>query len=81
MKIKLKSKRVYSENLLFAACPVSQALFELIGNKQSFRPMELSLLGRIGFEIEIVGETHPLSEEMNRESIKFDKIDGTIKVT
>jgi hypothetical protein len=80
MKIKFKSKRVYYDNLLFPACPVSQALMELIGNRPALKPMELSLVGKMGFDVEIVGEVYPLTQEMNKSNIEFKKTKEGIKV-
>lgn len=64
MKMKLKTRRVYNENVLVSACPEADALFELMKPRQSLRPNELPWVSKMGFEIEIVGETRELIPEM-----------------
>lgn len=78
MKIKLKSRWVYRENMIMAACPRSEALFELLQNRHTLRPTDLALLGRMGFEVELVGDTPQLSAEMNKKEIKHHREGATI---
>lgn len=73
MKIKFKSTKIYYDNVLMAACPASEALFELIGSRQYLRPLDLPLVSKMGFDIEITGNIHPLSEEMVEKELRFGK--------
>lgn len=56
-----------------ADCPASQALFELIGSRQYLKPLDLPLVAKMGFTIEITGNIHPLSQEMVENKLGFKK--------
>lgn len=73
MKIKLKSRWIYGENIMISACPVSEALFELLENRKTLRIKDLVFLGRMGFDIEFVGETFQLANELVSKDIKHHR--------
>jgi hypothetical protein len=68
-KIRLRAKHLSGRLHLIAACPVSEALFELIKNRSTIFPVELPLLVRMGFEIEYSGDLRELKEEKEREGV------------
>ncbi len=74
MKIKLSTRNVYGDNVLQAACDRSEALFQLIKNRSHLKAIELPLLAKMGFEIEIVGELRALSSEMTEHEVPHNKI-------
>lgn len=73
MKIKLKAAKVYGETIIMAGCPVSEALFELIQNRKTLKTSELHYLGKMGYEVELVGDTHPLAIEFSKKEIRYTR--------
>jgi hypothetical protein len=73
MNIRLKASKVYGETIIMAACPVSHALFELIQNRKTLKTTELHYLGKMGYEIEIIGDTHPLALEFSKKEINYTR--------
>jgi len=78
MKITLKAAHIYGETLIMAGCPISEALFELIQNRKTLKPSELHYLSKMGYEVEIVGNTHPLAQELSKKDIGYVRNDGKI---
>lgn len=58
-----------------AACPISTALFELIQNRKTLKTTELHYLNKMGYEVEIVGDTHPLAMEFTKKEINYTRDD------
>lgn len=81
MKIRLKTRHVYRENVLIADSPEADALFQLLYPRQSLKPSELPLLGKMGFDIEIIGDTRELGHEMISNGMPYTKESGDIKIT
>ena len=73
MKIRLKVGKVYGETVIMAGCPVSEALFELIQNRKTLKTNELHYLGKMGYEVELIGDTHPLAIEFSKKEIRYTR--------
>jgi len=84
MKIYFKTRSVYRENVIIAhpECKRAEALFRLI-NRNHLKPNELPDVGRLGLEIEIVGDLQQLTTEMREKKIEHqqDKKTGRVIVT
>lgn len=75
MKIRLKVGKVYGETVIMAGCPISDALFELIQNRKTLKTTELHYLGKMGYEVELVGDTFPVALELNKKAIRYTRDD------
>ncbi len=73
MIIKFKSRFVYGQSIFTAACPRSEALFQLLRNREAINSSELSIIGKMGYEIQFVGDTHELSKELQTKDINYRK--------
>jgi hypothetical protein len=78
VKIILKSRWIGGENVILSACPVSEALFELLENRKTLRAKDLRLIAKMGFNIELIGDTQPLINEMSNSGIEFKLKDGKV---
>jgi hypothetical protein len=78
MKIILKSRWINGENVIMSACPVSEALFQLLENRNTLRIKDLRLIAKMGFEMELVGDRQPLANEMSLSDISYKKKGGNI---
>lgn len=78
MKIKFKTRRVYQENVLTAACPEAEALFELLRPRNAIRPNELKWVSKMGFEVEVIGDTRELNHEMMDGELPYEKGEGSL---
>lgn len=77
MKIRFKTRRVYGENIIIPFDERSEALFMVIKRSHINIP-DLYWLGKVGFEVEIVGEVKDLSIEMKKKGVNFKKQEGAI---
>lgn len=80
MKIRLKTRWVYGENRFTPACEKSEALFQLLTNRQYIKPSELTLLGKMGYELELVGDTHELSKELEKHDMELNRREDGVTV-
>lgn len=79
-KISFKTRYIYGKPHIYANCPKSEALFQLL-RRGEIETYELPLIGKLGFDIEIIGDTGELSSEMDRKELAYQKITpGRIKV-
>lgn len=78
MKIKLKSRWIYNENIITAGCPRSEALFELLENRKTLKVKDLPNISKMGFEIELIGDTQPLIKEISSSEMGYRREDGKV---
>lgn len=65
---------------MISASPEADALFELLKPRQSLKPNELMWVAKMGFEIEIIGDTRELGHEMSKGDLPYAKEKGEIKI-
>jgi len=78
VKIILKARWIGGENVILSGCPVSEALFELLENRKTLRAKDLRLIAKMGFNIELIGDTQPFINEISNSGIEFKLKDGKV---
>lgn len=66
------------ENVLVSACPEADALFELMKPRKTLKPNELPWLSKMGFEVEVTGDTKELSHEFREKNFDHTKENGVL---
>lgn len=73
LKMKLKARSNYGQNVLLADCPEADALFELMKPRKHLLTSELPTLYKLGFEAEIGGkDVRDLMLEMQKEQMPHE---------
>lgn len=78
MKITFKSRWLGGENVILSGCPVSEALFELLENRKTLRVKDLRLIAKMGFNIELIGDTQYFMNEMSNAGVECKRKDGKV---
>lgn len=64
----LKTRYNNRDAHILPACPEADALFELM-RRGTLTPQELPLIGRMGFDVEIIGDVKELSLNLKRTNL------------
>lgn len=77
MKLTFRTSYTYGKSTIWAACDKSRVLCELVG-RPSFTTSELAMLGRMGIEVVIEGDTKKLKPELDKNKMGHDVEAGKI---
>jgi|GEM_PF-4572523 hypothetical protein len=72
-KMIFKTRFIYGESHIYPGCPKSEALFYLL-RRGRLETHELPWVGKMGFEIELIGDTKEISEQMDKKELAYQKI-------
>lgn len=73
--MRLRTRKLYYDSVIQSDSPEADAMFELMGRK-TMSHKELPFVVKMGFTVDVRGETSSLSNEMTRDRIDHNKVMG-----